>query len=156
MSKFTCAEKETVKSVIARLSVKRIPEREILKEVFNVTGKTITRRTLYHIKNKIKKESFYWYQNLQQNRYEYIYQFKERIREIEALMNKHFFIIDNNPDSPTVQQKSLEEIHRLNITLSNYYDVAPSIVGYSKQNDNFTDRNKNDPISVSQQKEIIV
>jgi hypothetical protein len=69
-SKFTCAEKETVKSVIARLSVKQIPEREILKEVYNVTSKTITRRTSYHIKNKIKKESFYWYQNLQQNRYE--------------------------------------------------------------------------------------
>jgi hypothetical protein len=28
VSKFTCAEKETVKSVIARLSIKRIPERE--------------------------------------------------------------------------------------------------------------------------------
>lgn len=152
MSKFTCAEKETVKSVIARLSVKRIPEREILKEVFEVTGKTITRRTLYHIKSKIRKESFYWYQKLQQNRYEYIYQFKERIREIESYMRKHHEIIDNNP-SPRVQQKSLEELHRLNITLSNYYDVAPSIVGYPKQNNNFTGK-QNDTVSIPQ--EIIV
>ena len=154
MSKFTCAEKETVKSVIARLSVKRIPEREILKEVFEVTGKTITRRTLYHIKNKIKKESFYWYQNLQQNRFEYIYQFKERIRELESFMRKHHEIIDNNPNKPTVQQKSLEELHRLNITLANYYDVAPNIIAYSKQNKDFTENN-NDSISISQQKEII-
>lgn len=152
MSKFTCAEKETVKSVIARLSIKRIPEREILKEVQVVTGKTITRRTLYHIKNKIKKDSLYWYQNLQQNRYEYIFQFKERIREIESYMRKHHEIIDNNP-SPTVQQKSLEELHRLNITLSNYYDVAPNIVNlaYSKENKNFTG-NASIPVS---QKEVI-
>jgi hypothetical protein len=158
MSKFTCAEKETVKSVIARLSVKRIPEREILKEVFEITGKSITRRTLYHIKHRIKQESFQWYQNLQQNRYEYIFQFKERIREIESLMRKHHEIIDNNPDSPTVQQKSLEELHRLNISLSNYYDVAPQIVNFafSKENKDFTDRQKNDSISISQQKEIIV
>jgi hypothetical protein len=154
VSKFTCAEKETVKSVIARLSVKRIPEREILKEVFEVTGKTITRRTLYHIKNKIRKESLYWYQNLQQNRYEYIYQFKERIREIESYMRKHHEIIDNNPN-PSVQQKSLEELHKLNITLSNYYDVAPNIIAYSKQNTNFTDNN--DTVSIpSKNKEIIV
>ena len=152
MSKFICAEKETVKSVIARLSVKRIPEREILKEVFEITGKTITRRTLYHIKNKIRKESFYWYQNLQQNRYEYIYQFKERIREIEDLMKRHNEIIDNN-SSPTVKQKSLEELHRLNITLSNYYDVAPSIVGvYPTSKQNLKENDNSIPIS---QKEII-
>jgi hypothetical protein len=45
------------------------------------------------------------------------------------LTSKHHELIDNNPDSPTVQQKSLEELHKLNITLSNYYDVAPSKVG---------------------------
>ena len=83
------------------------------------------------------------------------YQFKERIREIESFMRKHHEIIDNSP-SPTIQQKSLEELHRLNITLSNYYDVAPSIVGaYPTSNSNFKDNNNNDSISVSQ-KEIIV
>ena len=52
-------------------------------------------------------------------------------------MRKHHEIIDNNP-SPTIQQRSLEELHKLNITLANYYDVAPNIIAYSKENKNFT------------------
>ena len=151
MSKFTNAEKETVKSVVARLSVKRMLDREIIKEVYKATGKTISRRSLWSIRQIIKKESYYWYQSLRENHYSYIHEFKERIREIEALMKKHYEIIDNNPDSPTIQQKSLEELHRLNITLSNYYDVAPSIVGAYPTTQNLKENND----SVSVQKEII-
>ena len=39
----------------------------------------------------------------------------------------HHDIIDNNPN-PSVEQTSLAELHRLNITLSNYFDVAPDII----------------------------
>ena len=41
-------------------------------------------------------------------------------------------IIDKNEDNPTVQQTSLAELHRLSITLSNLYDVAPTIIGVGK------------------------
>ena len=36
-------------------------------------------------------------------------------------------MIDNNKDNPQIQQTSLAELHKLNITLSNYFDVAPGI-----------------------------
>jgi hypothetical protein len=150
MSKFTHAEKETVKSVVARLSVKRIPDKETIQEVYNVTGKTITRMSLYSIRQQIKKESYYWYQRLREGHYEYIHEFKERIREIEDLMKMHHEIIANNKDNPTIQQTSLAELHRLNITLSNYFDVAPSIVANTTPI-----QIKNDTISIPQ-KEIIV
>ena len=52
---------------------------------------------------------------------------KERINEILWLQKKHHDIIDTNPN-PAVQQTSLAELHRLNITLSNYFDVAPDII----------------------------
>lgn len=32
-----------------------------------------------------------------------------------------------NEDSPQIQQTSLAELHRLSITLSNLYDIAPTI-----------------------------
>ena len=150
MSKFTNAEKETVISVVARLSVKRIPDRETIREVYNQTGKTITRKTLYNVRQQIKKESYYWYQRLREGNYEYIHEFKERIREIEDLMKRHNEIIDNNKDNPTIQQTSLAELHRLNITLSNYFDVAPSIIGNKTMNEKH-----DNPISVPQ-KNIIV
>ena len=65
---------------------------------------------------------------MQQGQFEYIHVFKERIDEILWLQKKHHNIIDNNPN-PSVQQTSLAELHRLNITLSNYFDVAPDIIG---------------------------
>ena len=72
----------------------------------------------------------------------------ERIDEILWLQKKHHDIIDNNPNPP-VQQTSLAELHRLNITLSNYFDVAPDIIGHHtsvirKQDSN--NRSKNHPL----------
>ena len=49
--------------------------------------------------------------------------------EILWLEKKHHDIIDNNPN-PSVQQTSFAELNRLNITLSNYFDVAPDIIGH--------------------------
>ena len=60
----------------------------------------------------------------------FTHEFKERIDEILWLQKKHHDIIDNNPN-PAVQQTSLAELHRLNITLSNYFDVAPDIIGHT-------------------------
>ncbi len=65
---------------------------------------------------------------MREGQHEYIHEFKERINEILWLQKKHHDIIDNNPN-PSVQQTSLAELHRLNITLSNYFDVAPDIIG---------------------------
>lgn len=57
--------------------------------------------------------------------YEYIHEFKERISEIMDLQKKHHAIIDADTEPTTVKQTSMAELHRLNITLSNYFDVAP-------------------------------
>ena len=125
-------------------------------KIYRQTGKTLSRSGLFNVKQAIKKESYYWYQRLREGNYEYIYEFKERINEIQDLMKRHNEIIDNNKDNPQIQQTSLAELHRLNITLSNYYDVAPSIVAaYPTSNSNFKDRNDNS-IPISQQKDIIV
>ena len=67
---------------------------------------------------------------MREGQFEYIHEFKERIDEILCLQKKHHDIIDNNPN-PAVQQTSLAELHRLNITLSNYFDVAPDIIGHT-------------------------
>ena len=99
----------------------------IIKHIFNQTGKTITRKTLWNVRQRLKKESYDWYSQLRQGEYEYIHEFKERINEIVDLQKRHYKIIEDNADNPSVQQASLAELHKLNITLSNYFDVAPSI-----------------------------
>ena len=130
MAKFTGPERTLAKSIVATLSIKRIPDSEIIKEIYDKTNRTITRMSLYNLRQQIKKESYHWYKTMREGQYEYIHEFKERIDEILWLQKKHHDIIDNNPN-PSVQQTSLAELHRLNITLSNYFDVAPDIINGS-------------------------
>ena len=56
---------------------------------------------------------------------------EERINEILSLQKLHHQIIDSPTEPTTVKQTSMAELHRLNITLSNYFDVAPNIMGHS-------------------------
>jgi hypothetical protein len=88
----------------------------------------MTIRHLSRIKQQIKRESYHWYSQLREGDYEFIHEFKERINEIIWLQKKHHEIIDSPKQSTSNKQSSLAELHRLNITLSNYFDVAPSIV----------------------------
>ena len=128
MGKFTNGERSVVKSLIATLSIKRIPDNEIIQIIFEQTNKMISERTLYDLRQSIKKDSYEWYRSMREGQHNYIHEFKERINEILALQQKHHEIIDKNEHNPQIQQTSLAELHRLTITLSNLYDVAPTII----------------------------
>lgn len=65
---------------------------------------------------------------MREGQYEYLHESKERINEIMDLQKRHHEIIDNDREPTTVKQASLAELHRLSITLSNLYDVAPTII----------------------------
>jgi hypothetical protein len=129
--KFTVGERSLVKSLVASLSIKRIPDTDIIKEIEEQTHKTISRTGLYRIRQQIKKDSYHWYKTMREGEYEYIHEFKERISEIIDLQKKHHAIIDSPTEPTTVKQTSMAELHRLNVTLSNYFDVAPDIIGHT-------------------------
>ena len=116
MSKFLNGERELVKSIVANLTIKRIPDSDII--IFDQTNKTITDRYLRMIRQQIKRESYHWYKTMREGEYEYIHEFKERINEILFLQKKHHQIIDSNEHNPQIQQTSLAELHRLTITLT--------------------------------------
>jgi hypothetical protein len=116
------------------LTLKRIPDNEINIEIRKQTGKIITRQTLYDLRQQIKKESYDWYKTLREGQYEYIHEFIERINEILWLQQKHHDLIINNKDNAQIQQTSLAELDRLNITLANYRDVARDIVNANSIN----------------------
>ena len=133
MSKFTYDERNLVKSIVASLTIKRIPEPEIIKAIFDqtnktlsksglflfeVTNKTITLRYLSKLRKQIKRESFKWYKTMREGEYEYIHEFKERMNEILFLQKMHHEIIDSNPKNPQIQQTSLADLHfRLTLQL---------------------------------------
>ena len=97
----------------------------IIKHIFNQTGKSITRKTLSNVRQRLKKESYDWYSKLREGEYEYLHEFKERINEIVDLQRRHYQIIDDNANNPGIQQASLAALHKLNVTLSTYFDIVP-------------------------------
>ena len=125
--KFTNRERTEIQNIVANLTIKRIPDPLIIKHVLSKTGHTITRMTLWNIRQRLKKESYKWYSQLREGEYEYLHEFKERVNEIVDLQQQHHQIISENQHNPSIVQTSLAELHRLNITLSNYFDVAPAI-----------------------------
>ena len=110
MGKFTNGERIAVKSIIASLSIKRIPDNEIIKEIYNQTNKMISRQALYDLRQSIKRESFKWYKTMREGEYEYIHEFKERINEIMSLQKKHHEIIDSPTEPTTIKQTFISRI----------------------------------------------
>ena len=131
MSKYTNDEQIIIKGIVATLSLKRIPDNEIIRAVFDSTYKTISRKQIYNVRQQIKKDSYDWYNKLRHDQYAYIHEYKERIDEILSLQQMHHEIIQNNKHNPSIQQTSLAELHKLSITLSNFYDVASDIVNHA-------------------------
>jgi hypothetical protein len=155
VSKFTNDERSQIQNIVANLTIKRIPDPMIIKHIFNQTGKSISRKTLWNIRQRLKKESYHWYSKLREGEYEYLHEFKERINEIVGLQKKAHKIFDDNIDNPDIQLDSIAELHKLNITLSNYFDVAPSIGNISISETQTTTRERETKRNISD-KDIIV
>lgn len=75
----------------------------IIKHVEKTTGKSITRKTLWNIRQRFKRESHDWYSKLREGEYEYLHEFKERINEIVDLQKQHHQIILENHVIPARQ-----------------------------------------------------
>jgi hypothetical protein len=82
MAKFTAKERLTILNIVADLSIKRIPDPLIIKHIQNVTGHTVTRMTLWNVRQRIKRESYKWYKALREGEYEYLHEFKERMTKL--------------------------------------------------------------------------
>lgn len=128
MSKFTNDERSSIQNIVASLTIKRIPDPMIIKHIFDQSGKSITRKTLWNIRQRLKKESCDWYSKLREGEYEYLHEFKERINEIVDLQRQHHEIISKNQHNASVVQASLIALHKLNVTLSNYFDIVPYLM----------------------------
>jgi hypothetical protein len=79
MAKFTNRERTEIESIVTNLTIKRIPDPLIIKHILNQTGHTITRMTLWNIRQRLKKESRKWYSQLREGEYEYLHEFKDDI-----------------------------------------------------------------------------
>jgi delta-aminolevulinic acid dehydratase/porphobilinogen synthase len=68
--KFTTTERLQIQSIVAVVSIKRIPDPKIVKEIHRQSHKTINRITVFNIRKRIKQDSYRWYQKLREGEYE--------------------------------------------------------------------------------------
>ena len=111
-----------------------MPDSEIIAEVRRQTNQTITKQTNCYVRQRIKR-----YKAMREGEYEYIHEFRERINEILDLQKRHYEIADSPTVPISIKQASLFELHKLTVTLSNLFDVAPYI----------TSSNNNATLSIS-------
>jgi len=131
MAKYSFAEREFIKSLIAAASIKRLTDKEIIEDIqkhFPDRG-AVTRNYLTKMRTSIKKQSYQWFNEMRQGKYDYIHTFRERMNEIIDLQKWHQNIINDNKLPISVKQVSAIELHKLNLSLANYLDVLPSIIG---------------------------
>jgi hypothetical protein len=64
MGKFTAAERRTIQSIVAALTIKRLSPSEIIAEVYRQTNKTISEQSLSNIRKRIKRDSYHWYKTM--------------------------------------------------------------------------------------------
>jgi hypothetical protein len=140
VARFTAEERCIVDSIVSTLSIKRIPDSDIIEKIKRQTNKDkISRQSLYKIRQRIKRESAKWYSQLRQSEYEYLHEFKQRVYEIHDLQSRHFQIVDSEAPM-TVKQASLIDLHKLNVTLANYYDIVPYFYSDRSETDKNRDR----------------
>ena len=59
------------------------------REIERQTGKSISLKQIYNIRQQIKKDSYDWYtESESKEKYEYLHEFKERINEILWLQSE--------------------------------------------------------------------
>jgi hypothetical protein len=89
--KFNASEMTIIKDIVARLTIGRLPDSEIIAEVKRQTNQTVTvtKQTNCYERQRIKRDSFKWYKAMREGEYEYIHKFKERINEILSLQKLH-------------------------------------------------------------------
>lgn len=138
MSKFTATERHHIESLVATLSVKKVPDLDIIQEIEKKTGgKTITQREIYNVRNRIKKHSWKWYKALRDDQYSYIHAIKERFDEIFWLQQKHHEIVDSDREPTAIKQNSLIQLHKLNASLFHYFEVIPRYASAIQEDDPF-------------------
>lgn len=90
--------------------------------------------TISHLRSNLKKQAQKELAKLRKDRFEFKYQYIQRIKEIEWIIQERHKMY-NNPESRWYQRdKCLVELKDLTIILNNFYDLIPVIDSYEVLN----------------------
>jgi hypothetical protein len=142
-------KREQLKQLILECVLSRLSTFEALQYIKHKLGVSVSRRYYFESKQRIKEDSNNKLKYFTENRDAYLFEFFERVQEIEYLQKKLWELHDNaekNKD-PKLQLECLHELRQMTMTLTDLYAVLPSIEGfefqYEKNNNNVLLRKDN-------------
>jgi hypothetical protein len=137
-SKLDRNKREQLKQLVIECVLSRLTTFEALQYIKQKLGVSISRRYYFDCMQKIKEDNNNKIKYFAANRDAYLFEFFERIKEIEYLERKLWGLHDNaekNKD-PKLQLECLRELRQMTMTLTDLYTVLPSIEGFEFQYEN--------------------
>ena len=66
-----------IQNMVCNLSIKRIPDNVIIKQVNEHASKTISKVALLNTRKRVKRDFYHGYKKLLEAEYKYVHEFKE-------------------------------------------------------------------------------
>lgn len=128
-------QREQLKQLVIQCVLSRFTTIEALQFIREKLHVSISERYYYQTKRKIAGDTNKQIAYFTKNKDAYLYEFYQRILEIEYLQKKMWELYDNN-DKPESQVDCIKELRQLTMTLVTLYNILPGITGFEFQYDN--------------------
>ena len=135
MAKFTNREKARIRQLVLEAEIQRFQRREAIIYIngkLESDGISISVEHYDDVKKHVRRNGLERMNKLQKSRRAYLDLFFQRIDEIVKLQQNNWELYHTNYDKPFLQNRVLQELHQLTITLANLYDTAPAISEMAK------------------------
>ena len=129
-------QREQLKQLVIQCVLSRFTTIEALQFIREKLHVSISERYYYQTKRKIAGDTNKQIAYFTKNKDAYLYEFYQRILEIEYLQKKMWELYDNN-DKPESQVDCIKELRQLTMTLVTLYNILPGITGFEFQYDKF-------------------
>lgn len=142
-SKLNRNKREQLKQLVLECVLSRLSTFESLQYIKQKLGVSISRRYYFECKQKIKEDSNSKLKYFKENRSAYLFEFYERIQEIECMQKKLWELHDNaeKNNNPKFQLECIHELRSLTMILTDLYVTLPSITGFEFQYENNSNNN---------------
>ena len=131
--KFTKKQREQLKRLVLECVLSRFTTVEALQYISKKLHVPISRRYYFQIKRSITSDTNKQLAFFTKNKDAYLYEFYQRIVEIDFLQKKMWELYDNNEKDPEFRLDCIKELRMLTMTLVDLYKILPGISGFEFQ-----------------------
>ena len=129
-------QREQLKKLVVQCVLSRFSTIEALHYIKERLHVSISERYYYRVKTQIAEDTNKQIAYFTKNKDAYLYEFYQRILEIEYLEKKMWELFDKNEKDPEFRLGCIKELRMLTMTLVELYNILPNITGFEFQYDN--------------------